>query len=55
MYLQVIYILPGNVYFPLLHERTLSSTPGAESKAGNWRQAEVGGSSLPSPLLLRLS
>jgi hypothetical protein len=44
-----------NLYFPVLRERILGSTPGAERRAGNWRQALDGGSSLPSPLLLRLS
>jgi hypothetical protein len=38
-----------NLYFPVLWERTLGSTAGAERRAGNCRQAEVGGSSLPSP------
>jgi hypothetical protein len=44
-----------NLYFPVLRERTLSSTAEAERRAGNCRQAEVSGSSLPSSLLLRLS
>jgi hypothetical protein len=44
-----------NLYFPALRERTLSSTAGAERRAGNCRQAAVGGSSLASSLLLRLS
>jgi hypothetical protein len=38
-----------NLYFPLLCERTLGSTAGAEKRAGNCRQAGVGCSSLPSP------
>jgi hypothetical protein len=37
-----------------LRERTLGSTAGVERRAGNCRQTEVGGSSLPSPALLRL-
>jgi hypothetical protein len=46
--------LTWSLYFHVLCERTLSSTAAAERRAGNCRQAEVGGSSLPSPLLLRL-
>jgi hypothetical protein len=43
-----------NLYFLVLRERTLGSTAGAERRAGNCHQAEVGGSSLPSPTLLQL-
>jgi hypothetical protein len=61
-----IYVSGSDLYIPMINlicilyflvymrKRTLSST-GAEKKAGNCRQTEVGGSSLPSPLLLRLS
>ncbi len=44
-----------NLCFPVSLERTLSSATGAKGRAGNCRQAEVGGSSLPSPPLLQLS
>ncbi len=44
-----------SLYIPVLHERLLSSAVGAERRAGNCHQAVVGGSSLSSPLLLRLS
>jgi hypothetical protein len=44
-----------SLYFPVLRESTLGSTTGAEKKAGNFHQAVVGGSSLPSPWLLWLS
>jgi hypothetical protein len=43
-----------SLYFAVLRERTLCSTAGAERRVGNCRQTEVGGSSLPSPPLLRL-
>ncbi len=43
------------LYFPVFCERTLGSTAGALRGAGNCHQVEVGGSSLPSPPLLRLS
>jgi hypothetical protein len=41
-----------NLYFPVLHERTLVSTAGAQRRAGNCPLALVGGSSLSSPPLL---
>jgi hypothetical protein len=44
-----------NLYFPELHERTLSSTAEVERRLGNCRQALVDGSSLLSPPLLQLS
>ncbi len=44
-----------NLCFHVLQERALSSTTGAERRAGNFRQAVVGGSSLPYSKLLRLS
>jgi hypothetical protein len=43
-----------NLYFPVLSDRTLGSTTGEERRVGTSRQAEVGGSSLPSPRLLWL-
>jgi hypothetical protein len=43
------------LYFPILGEITLGSAAEVERRAGNCRQAGVGGSSLPSPPLLRLS
>jgi hypothetical protein len=44
-----------NHYFPVLHERTLGSTAGAEGRAGNCRQPLLGGSFLPFSPLLQLS
>jgi hypothetical protein len=44
-----------NLYFAVLLERTLGSTAGVKRRAGNCCQTVVGGSSLPSPLLLQLS
>jgi hypothetical protein len=38
-----------NLYFLVLRERTLGSAAGVEKRAGNCHQAQVGGSSLPSP------
>ncbi len=49
------FIYSHKLYFPVWDERSLSSTAGAERRAGNCRQAVVGCSSLPSPPLLRLS
>jgi hypothetical protein len=40
--------LVWNLYFPVLREKILGSTAGAERRAGNCRSAGVGGSSLPS-------
>ncbi len=39
-----------NLYFTLLHERTVGSTAGAKRRAGNCRQAEISGKfpALPS-------
>ncbi len=42
-----------NQYFPVLREKTLGSTAGAKRRAGNCRQAGVGGSSLL--ILLRVN
>jgi hypothetical protein len=44
-----------NLCLPVLRERTLGSTTGAERRAGNCCQAGVGSSSLPSSPLLQLS
>jgi hypothetical protein len=54
MYLGLIYLFPRlvfiwNLYFPVLRERTLGSTAGAERRTGNCCQAGVGGSSLTFP------
>jgi hypothetical protein len=48
MYLGPIGLI-WNLYFPVLCERTLGSTAEAERRAQNWRQAVVGGGSLPFP------
>jgi hypothetical protein len=40
--------LNWNLYFPVLLDRALDSTAGAVRRAGNCRQAVVGGSSLPN-------
>jgi hypothetical protein len=59
--LGTIYIFLGlwsyleNLYFPVLHERTLGSTANAEFMVGNCCQAVVDSSSLLSPPLLQLS
>jgi hypothetical protein len=37
-----------NLYFPVLHERTLGSTAGAERRAGNWQRLAA----VPCPPLL---
>jgi hypothetical protein len=60
MYLRGFFYFPmigliWSLYFPVMRESTLGSTTEAEKKAGNFRQAVVGGSSLPSPWLLQLS
>ncbi len=60
MHLGASDIFPRLVFFGIsiscmLHERTIGLTAGAEKRAGNCCQAVAGGSSLPSPLLLRLS
>ncbi len=41
-----------NLYFPVLHERTLGSTAGVVRRTGNCLRLVVGSSSLPSPPLL---
>ncbi len=46
LYISMIRLF-WNLYLPVLHERTLGSTAGAERRAGNCLQAVVGGSSLP--------
>jgi hypothetical protein len=54
LYIPMIGLI-WNICFPVLRERTLGSTARKERRAGNCCQAEVDGSSLPSPQLLRLS
>jgi hypothetical protein len=51
LYIPTISLI-WNLYFPILGERTLGSTAEVERRAGNCRQAGVGGSSLASPPLL---
>ncbi len=54
LYIPMIGLI-WNLYFPVLHEKTLGSTAGAERRAGNCRQAPVGSSSLSYPPFLQLS